>query len=55
MKRALLEFDSNPLFYLARKVPGKSTGASKKAIPGSVKFPLPGARFSKDPVNYRAR
>ena len=37
MKRAL-EFGNNPLFYWARKVPGKSTGASKNAIRGPVKF-----------------
>ena len=39
MTRAL-EIGNNPLFYRARVVSGKFTGASRNAIPGPVKFPV---------------
>ena len=36
----MLEIGNNPLFYWAREVPGKFTGASRNAISGPVKFPV---------------
>ena len=48
---------NGPLFYRARKLPGKFTGASRNAASGPIKFPdngpdklSGGARFSKVPV-----
>ena len=38
MKRAQ-EPGNGPLFYLARKLPGKFTGASRNATSGPIKFP----------------
>ena len=38
--KCALEIGNDPLFYRARKVSGKSTGALQNAIPGPVKFPV---------------